>query len=102
MFDHDREDSPTLITRIHDKGVLPLQPTQNLQMMRIEAHKEDPNVNILLHGGMRTRKDKGKKPKEIEWVYKAQEKEVGFDLEYAKETFMKVKKSFTKASTSGS
>lgn len=38
--------------------------------------------------------DKGKQPKEGGWVHKATKKEVGFDLEHAKETFMEEKKSF--------
>lgn len=48
-----------------------------------------------------TGKDKGKQPKESEWVCKAPKKEVGFDLECMKETFMEAKKSFAEASTSG-
>jgi len=46
--------------------------------------------------------DKGKQPKEGEWVCKAIEKEVGFDLECAKEIFMEAMKRFTKDSTAGS
>lgn len=71
-------------------------------MMRAKPYEEDPNVNIVLRSGMTIGKDKGKQPEENEWVHKSPEKEVGFDLECAKETFMKVKKSFTEASTSGS
>jgi len=37
-----------LIARICDKGVLPPQSTQNLQMMRVEPCEEDMNVNIVL------------------------------------------------------
>ena len=37
-----------LIARICNKGALPPQPTQNLQMMRYEPREEDPNVNIVL------------------------------------------------------
>ena len=70
-------------------------------MMRVEPYEEDPNVNIMLRSGMTTGEDKGKKPEESEWVCKAPEKEVGFDLNCAKETFMEAKKSFTEASTSG-
>jgi len=51
---------------------------------------------------MTTGEDKGKKPKESEWFHKASEKEVGFDLEHVNETLMKVKKTFSEASTSGS
>jgi len=51
---------------------------------------------------MMTIKDKGKHLKESEWVCKALEKEVSFDLERAKETFMEAKRSFAKDSTSGS
>lgn len=51
---------------------------------------------------MMTGEDKGKQPEESEWVRKASEKEVEFDLEHAKETFMEAKKIFVEASTSGS
>lgn len=51
---------------------------------------------------MMTSDDKQKRPKKSEWVCKALGKEVGFDLEHTKETFMEVKKNFIKASTSGS
>ena len=60
FFDHETEDCPTLIARIHDKGVFPPPPTQNLQMMRSELREEDPNVNIVLKSGIMTRDDKGK------------------------------------------
>lgn len=46
--------------------------------------------------------DKGKQPEDSAWVHKALEKEVEFDLERARETFMEAKKSFAEASTSGS
>lgn len=80
----------------------PQQPTQNLKMMRVEPHEKDPNVNIALRSGVMTGKDKGKQPEESEWVCKELEKEDGFDLECVKETFMEAKKTFAKASTSGS
>ena len=51
---------------------------------------------------MKTSKDKGNKPKEGQWVRKAPEKEVAFDLEHTKETFMEAKKSFDDGSTSRS
>ena len=75
---------------------------QNLQMMRVEPHEEDPNVNIVLRSGVATRDDKGKQPEEKGWVGKAPEKKVSFNLEHAKDTFMEAKKSFIEASTSGS
>lgn len=46
--------------------------------------------------------DKGKHPEEEGWVCKAAEKEVNFDLNRAKETFLEAKKNFIEASTSGS
>lgn len=46
--------------------------------------------------------DKGKQPEESASVHKAPTKELEFDLEHAKETFMEAKKSFMKASTSSS
>lgn len=102
QLDHAIEDFPVLLAKICEKGAQPQQPTQNLQMMRVEHQEEDPNVNIVLWSGVVTGEDKGKKPKEIEWVCKALEKEVRFDLEHVRETFMKAKKSFVEASTSRS
>ena len=69
---------------MQEKGTQPQQPTQNLQMMRVEPRKEDANVNIVLCSGMTTDEDKGKQPEESEWVRKAPKKEVFFDLEHAK------------------
>jgi len=51
---------------------------------------------------MMTGTDKGKQPEEDGRVHKVQEKEVGFDLNHAKEIFMEAKKSFVEASTLGS
>ena len=92
---------PTLIARICDKGELPPPLTQNLQMMRSEPRKEDLNVNIVLWTGIEMGDDKGKQPKDNTWVHKAPTKEVEFDLEHTRETFMEAKKSFKEASTSG-
>ena len=71
-------------------------------MMRVEPREEDPKVNIMLWSGMKTREDRGKQPVEGEWVHRAPKKEIGFDLEHVKETFMEAKKSFVEASTSAS
>jgi len=102
QFDHEAEYCPTLIVRLHEK--MELQPllTQNLQMMRYEPRKEDLNVNVMLRSGMTIGDDKGKQSEESVWVHKAPTKEPEFDLECVKEKFMEAKKSFTKASTSGS
>ena len=70
--------------------------------MRTKPREEYQSVNIVLRSGIPTGDDKGKQPKESEWVWKAPENKVGFDLERMKETFMEVKKSFTKASNLGS
>ena len=87
--------------RLQEKGVLQPPSTQNLQMMRFEP-EEDSNVNMMLKSGVTTGNDKGKQSEEGAWVRKAPTKELEFDLECAKETFMEAKKSFTEASTSGS
>jgi len=87
---------------MHEKGVLQPNPTQNIQMMRYELHEEDTNVNMVLRSSMTTREDKGNHPKEDTWVHKAPIKELEFDMECAKETFMEAKKRFVEASTSGS
>jgi len=78
------------------------QPTQNIRMMREEPCEEDHNINIVTRSGIATREDKGKWLETKGWVHKAAEKEVGFDLNWAKETFMEAKKNFVEASTSGS
>lgn len=72
---------------------------QKLQMIRVEPNEEDPNVNIMLRSGLTIGDDKGKQPEEDGWVRKAPKKEISFDLEHVKETFMEAKKSFAKAST---
>lgn len=95
------EDCPILLAKIHEKGVQPLQLTQNPQMMTVKLREEDPKVNIVLRSGATTAKDKGIQCKEGEWVWKSPKKETGFDLECAKETFMEAKKSFIEASTLG-
>lgn len=100
--DHTIEECPVLMANMQENKAQPQHPTQNLQMMRLEHREEDPNVNIILRSGIMTDDDKGKQLEENGWVRKAPEKEVGFDLERAKETFMEAKKSFIEASTSGS
>ena len=64
------EDLPILLAKIHEKGAQPQQPTQNLQMMSVEPPEEDPKVNIVLRSGATTSEDKGRNPKEGEWVHK--------------------------------
>jgi len=64
--------------------------------MRDETCEEDLNVNIVLHSGMMTDEDKGRRPEEREWVHKAPKKEVGFDLECAKKPSWKQIKSSMK------
>lgn len=49
-----------LITKMQEKKVQPQQPTQNLYMMRVEPHKEDQSVNIVLRSGITIGDDKGK------------------------------------------
>lgn len=93
---------PTLMAQMRKKGVLQPNLTQNIQMMRSELCKEDPNVNMVLRSGVTIREDKGKQIEEDTWVRKAPTKEPKFDLERAKETFMEAKKSFLEASTSSS
>ena len=91
-------DYPTLIAQMREKGVLEPPPTQNIQMMRSEPREEDPNVNMMLKSSVTTGEDKGKQPEEDTWVRKTPTKELEFDLECTKETFMEAKKNFTKAS----
>jgi len=69
--------------------------------MRSELYEEDINVNIVLQSEIATGDDKGKQLEDSTWVCKALVKEVKFDLEHTRETFMEAKKSFTNVSTSG-
>jgi len=55
---------------------------------------------MMLRNDTATGEDTGKQPDESTWVCKAPAKELEFELECVKETFMEVKKSFTEASTS--
>jgi len=71
-------------------------------MMKVEPREEDPNVNMVLRSGATTGEDKGKQPEKDTCIRKAPIKQPEFDLERVKETFMEAKKSFAKASTSGS
>ena len=101
QFDHAIEECPVLMAKMQEKKVQPQNPSQNLQMMKVKPHEEDPNVNIVLRSEITTSDDKGKQPEEGGWVCKAPKKETSFNLEHAKETFMEAKKIFTEASTSG-
>ena len=60
QFDHEVVYCPTLIAQMQEKGVLQANPTQNIQMMKAEPCKEDPNVNMVLRSGATTGEDKGK------------------------------------------
>lgn len=100
QFDHTIEEFPMLMAKMQDNKVQPQHPTQNLQMMRAQLRKEDPNVNILLQSRIVTNDDEGKQLEEGGCVHQAPKKGTGFDLECTKETFMEEKKSFVEASTS--
>lgn len=63
-------------------------------MMRSKSHKDGPNVNIVTRSSITTREDKGKQQEEDIWVRKAANKDVGFDLNKEKETFMEAKRRF--------
>jgi len=52
--------------------------------------------------GIATGEDKGKQPEENVWVRKVVDKDVGFNLNKEKETFMEAKRSFTDAGASTS
>jgi len=71
-------------------------------MMRFELRGEDLNLNMVLQSEITMGDDKGKQLEDNTWVHKASAKEVEFDLERTRETFMEAKKSFADASTSGS
>lgn len=79
-----------------------MQPTQNLQMTRVEPCKEDQSVNTVLRSGRMTSTNKCKKHEEDGWVYKTPKEKVRFDLNHTKETFRESNKSLAKDSTSGS
>lgn len=69
-------------------------------MMRVDPCEEEHIINIVTRSGMETGADKGKKLEDDGWVRKVAEKEVDFDLNCTKETFMETKKNFDEASTS--
>lgn len=94
------EDFLILIENIQEKKMQTQHPTYNVHMMMAEPHVKDHNINIVTRSGMAIGGDKGKQPKTDGWVCKVVEKEVGFDLNRFKETFMESKKNFTEASTS--
>ena len=77
------------------------QPMYNIQMMRVEPHKEYHSINIVRCSGMDRGEDKGKQQETKGWVCKAVEKEAEFDLKQAKETFIEGIKNFVEASTLG-
>lgn len=60
LFDHEIEDCPTLIARLHNKGALQPPLNKNLQMVRSKLHEEEHNVNIMLRSGITMGDDKGK------------------------------------------
>ena len=88
--------------KMQEKKVKPQQPMQNIHIMREEPHEEYHSVNIVTRSGMTTREDKGKQPEAEGWVNKIVKKEVEFDLNKAKDTFMEANNSFVEASTSRS
>lgn len=88
------------MAEMQEKKVHPQQHTKNIQMMRFEPREEDQCINIILRSGMATDTDKGKQPEEDGWMHKDVEKEVDFDLNRAKETFMEAKKNFVEDCTS--
>lgn len=76
-------------------------PTQNVQMMKSEPHKEYLNMNMMLRSGASIGEDKGKQREEDAWVHRAPTKKQEVYLERTKQTFMEAKESFMEASTSG-
>jgi len=49
-------------------------------MMKVEPHKEDPNVNMMLRSRATTREDKGRQPEGDVWVHQAPTKHPEYDL----------------------
>lgn len=70
--------------------------------MRAQPREEDHNINIIMCIGMATGEYKGKKLETKGWEPKVAEKEVGFHLNQAKETFTEAKNKFFEASMPGS
>lgn len=101
QFDHVIEECLVLMENMQKKAQ-PQQLMQNIQMMRVEPYEKDQSINTVLTSGMTIGADKSKQPKEDGWVRKVAEKEVDFDLNQVKKTFMEAKKNFIEASTSGS
>ena len=102
QFDREAVDFPMSINQMWEKGVLPTNPTQNVQMMKVEPCMEDCNVNMMLWSGTTTGEDKGKQPEIDAWVRKVPLKQLDFDFECAKENFREAKNNFVETSTSES
>jgi len=64
-------------------------------MMRADPCEEDHSINIVTCSGMAIGEDKVKNIETEGWVHKATKKEVVFNLNRAKETFMEAKKNFS-------
>ena len=67
---------------------------ENIQMVIYEPHEDNPSVNIEMRSGIATSKDnvEGKQLILDTWARKAGMKNVGFDLQREKETFMEARK----------
>lgn len=55
---------------MREKGVLPTNPTQNVQMMNVEPWVEEPNINMLLWSGATIGEDKGNQSETDAWIRK--------------------------------
>jgi len=84
QFDHEMVDFLTLISQMHEKGVLQPTPTQNVQMMRLELREEDPSVKIVLRSGVTTGGDARKQPGEDGKGRDAPTKEPELEIEQVK------------------
>jgi hypothetical protein len=99
--DHETEECPTLLVNIQEKRN---QNNQNVQWIYAEAREDGRNINIVTHGGTKTRNDTVRQePAQNQWVKKNTEPRKQFDAPKEKETFKEAKQEFQKrdmASTS--
>jgi hypothetical protein len=99
--DNDTEERPTLLVKIQEKRN---QNNQNVQWISAKARDEGRNINIVTHGGAKTRNDAVRQePVQHHWVKKNTEPRNQFDAQKEKEIFKQSRQEFHKddiASTS--
>jgi len=63
------------------KGILWPTPTQNVQMMKLEPHEEDPRINMVVRNNIAIRGDVRKQSAKDEKGHDAPTRELEFEVE---------------------